>query len=102
MVHLVVSVRVKEGKLKEYVDLLKGVAATVRQEKGCIQYVPTVDLEAGALPQSLDKNMVVLLEKWESMEALQNHLATPHMAAYFKKEKPLLAQPPVIKVLQEA
>ncbi len=103
MVYVVVSVRVKEDKLKDYIDLLKGAATTVRKEKGCIQYAPTVDLETGGvLPQTMDKNTVMLLEKWESMEALKAHLATPHMAEYFKKEKPLLAGPPVIKVLQEA
>jgi quinol monooxygenase YgiN len=53
-------------------------------------------------PQSLDPRMVTILEKWESMEALQAHLSTPHMATYFEKEKPLVEALVSMKILKEA
>jgi len=101
MVYIVVSIRVKEGKLQEFLELFKSILSTVRAEKGCIQYVPVTDMDAGLPPQTFDKNVVILLEKWESLEALHNHLATPHMAAYFEKEKAFV-EGSIIKVLQEA
>jgi len=101
MIYGVVSVRVKPGKLQEYIALFKSIAGKVREEKGCLQYISTVDFEIGVPIQTLDKNVVTILEKWESLEALQSHLAAPYMADFFKKEAPLV-EGNVLKMLQEA
>jgi quinol monooxygenase YgiN len=89
MIYLVVSVRVKEGKLAEFLHLFNENAVTVRQEKGCVEYLATVDAQTGLPPQVVDKDRVVVLEKWESPEALKDHHATPHMTAFFKSERGL-------------
>jgi len=39
--------------------------------------------------------------KWESLEALRNHLASPHMQAHFQKEKNFVAGM-TLKILKEA
>jgi quinol monooxygenase YgiN len=101
MIYGVVSVRVKAGKLQEFLELFKSNALRVRKEKGCIQYIPVVDIDAGLPPQVLDKKVVTILETWESMEVLRDHFATPHMAAYFEKEKDLI-EGVSLKVLQQA
>jgi quinol monooxygenase YgiN len=101
MLYGVVSVRVKTGKLQEFLELFKSNAIKVKQEKGCIQYVSMVDSDVGLPIQVLDKNVVTILETWESIEALRNHFASPHMAAYFKKEKDLI-EGVSLKMLQEA
>jgi quinol monooxygenase YgiN len=44
-----------------------------RQEEGCLEYVMAVD--------PLDPERVVLSERWESMEHLQQHLAQPRTGA---------------------
>lgn len=102
MIYVVVSTRMKPGKLQEFADQFRALAETVRKEKGCIQYVATVDLETGLPPQTIEKNVVTILEKWESMEALQAHLATPHMAEFFAKEKEFVEQTLSMKILKEA
>ena len=43
MVHVVVMVKVKEGKVGDFVRLFKSVASTVAEEKGCVQYMAMVD-----------------------------------------------------------
>ena len=43
----------------------------------------------------------LVVEKWESMDALKAHAAAPHMAAYGAKTKELLASR-VIHILQPA
>jgi quinol monooxygenase YgiN len=102
MIYGIVSVRVKPGKVQEFIDLFKSVAATVRKEKGCVQYVPAVDFETGLPPQTLDKNVVTILEKWETLEALQAHLAMPYMADFFAKQEPLVEETVSMKMLKEA
>ena len=101
MIYLVVSVRVKAGKLQEFLELFGSVAPLVREEKGCVQYVAATDFDSGLPPQVFEKDVVTILEKWEDLEALQNHLAAPHMAVYFKKEKGLTGGSS-IKILKEA
>lgn len=101
MIYGVVSIRVKHGKRQEFLDLFKSNAAKVREEKGCIQYIPVVDIDTGSPLQVLDKDIVTVLETWENLEALDNHLATPHMAAYFEKEKEFV-EAVSLKTLKEA
>ena len=45
-----------------------------RKEPGCLVYVSSVDIN--------DSTIVRIYELWESMEALQSHFKTPHMAAF--------------------
>jgi quinol monooxygenase YgiN len=100
MIYGVVSVRVKAGKFRDWLELFKSNAIRVRQEKGCIQYIPVVDIDVGLPIQALDKNVITILETWESLEVLRDHLAAPHMAAYFEKEKDLV-EGVSLKMLQE-
>jgi len=90
MINVIASIRVKTGKLHDYLAILKANIPTVRKEKGCIEYVPTVDIDVKLPPQVLDKNVVTLLEKWESLEALHAHLGSPHMLDYREKVKTLV------------
>lgn len=101
MIHVIASVKVKPGKREELLALFKSNLTKVREEKGCIRYLPTIDMATGLPPQELDENTVTIIETWETVEALQNHLGTPHMKAFMEKEKPLV-EGSTIKVLQEA
>ena len=44
--------------------------------------MPTVDCSSGLAVQQLDGNVVAIMKKWESLEALHGPLATAHMVAY--------------------
>ncbi len=100
MINVVASVHVKSGKLSDYLAILKANTPVVRREKGCIEYVPTIDVDSKLPPQVLDKNCVTLLERWESLETLHAHLGSPHMLAYREKVKDLV-EGVTFKVLQE-
>ena len=100
MINVVASIRVKTGKLSEYLAILKTNMHAVRTEKGCIEYVPMIDVDSKLPPQVLDKDCVTLLEKWESLEALNVHLGAPHMLAYREQVKDLVENV-TLKVLQE-
>ena len=102
MIHVIASVQVKPGRFDDFFELLRSVAHEVREERGCIRYIQTVDIASGLPPQVLGGNFVTLIETWESLEALRNHLATPHMAAFFEKRKEMVEGGSSLKVLQEA
>lgn len=100
MINVVASIHVKAGKRSEYLAILKANMLVVRKERGCIEYVPTIDVDTKLPPQVLDKNCVTLLEKWESLEALHAHLGSPHMLDYREKVNDLV-EGVTLKVLQE-
>ena len=101
MIHVIASIRVKQGKRDEFLDIFKSNVPSVREEKGCIAYTPAVDEDAGLPPQVLDEQVVTVLEQWESLDALRAHLKTPHMLAYREKVKDIVENL-TIKVLKEA
>jgi quinol monooxygenase YgiN len=101
MISVIASIRVKAGRRSEFLQIFKANIPKVRQEKGCVEYFPAVDVNSGIPPQVLDENMVTIIEKWESLEALGNHLTAPHMLAYREKVKDIVENLS-LKVLQEA
>ena len=101
MVTVIASIRLATGQRKLFLDILNANVPTVRQEEGCLEYFPAVDVEAGLSSQILDENMVTIVEKWQSLAALTAHLAAPHMLAYREKVKNLVEEIS-LKVLQEA
>jgi quinol monooxygenase YgiN len=101
MINVIASIRVKPGRLSEFLEIFKSNVPSVREESGCIEYFPAVDIDADLPPQSLDENVVTIIEKWENLEALRDHLNAPHMLAYKEKVKDIV-EGVSIKVLQEA
>lgn len=101
MIHVVASIRVRAGKLSKFLEVFKSNVPNVKKEKGCIEYFPTVDIDANLPLQSLDEKVVTIIEKWESLEALRDHLNAPHMRAYKERVKEIV-EDISLKVLQGA
>jgi quinol monooxygenase YgiN len=101
MIHVIASIRVQPGCLSRFLEIFKSNVPAVRAEKGCKEYRPTLDVDAGLPPQLLEPETVVVIEKWDSVDALRAHLSSPHMLAYREKVKDLVSGIS-IKVLQEA
>ncbi len=100
MIIVLAAIKVKTGKTAGYLPILKANVPAVRKEKGCIEYLPAIDFDTRMPAQALDSNVVTILEKWESMQALEAHLGSPHMLEYRDKVKDLVENV-TIKVLQE-
>jgi quinol monooxygenase YgiN len=90
MINVIASIHIKEGRLSEFIEIFKSNIPNVLEEKGCIEYVPTIDVPTGLLPQEMNNNVVTIIEKWGSLEDLQAHLSAPHMLAYKEKVKDLV------------
>ena len=77
-------------------------ARAVLAEAGCIEYGAAIDAEnALAFQTRYGPDTFVVVEKWESMAALEAHAAAPHMKAYGAQTKDLIASR-VIHILSPA
>ncbi len=101
MINVIASIQVIEGKLSKFIEIFKSNVPKVIEEKGCIEYVPTVDVPTGFPPQELNSNVVTIIEKWGSLEDLKAHLTSSHMLEYREKTKDLVEKIS-IKILKEA
>jgi quinol monooxygenase YgiN len=72
----------------EVESILTELAAATQAEAGCIMYSLNRGLE--------EPHVFVTVEKWESADALQQHLGSPHIAAALSRTGELLAEPPRI------
>ena len=102
MIHVVALITAKPGKREEILKHARANLAAVRAEKGCIEYGPVIDAEnALGFQTKLGPDTFIVVEKWESMDALKAHAAAPHMAAYGAKTKEHIATR-VIHILSNA
>ncbi|MDH3454620.1 MAG: antibiotic biosynthesis monooxygenase [Desulfuromonadales bacterium] len=101
MINVIASIHIRPGRRAEFIDIFKANMAKVLAERGCLEYVPTIDVPTGLPPQELNDAVVTIIEKWESLAALQAHLAAPHMLAYKAAVKDLVEQVS-FKILAEA
>ncbi len=63
----------------------------VHAEVGCLEYGPAVDATTD-LPRQLrlGDEVVLIVEKWDSLAALKAHLVAPHMTPYRERVKDLV------------
>ncbi len=101
MINVIASIRVKPDSLSAFLEIFKTNILLVKQEKGCIEYFPSVDVDSGLPPQVLDADVVTVIEKWEDLDALHAHLTSAHMIAYQEKVKDMV-EDVSLKILQEA
>jgi quinol monooxygenase YgiN len=102
MIHVLAIITAKPGQRETVLEAFRANMPAVHAEAGCIEYGPATDAEgAGAIQTALGPDSFVVIEKWESMDHLKAHGASPHMAAYGAKTRPLLASR-VIHVLSPA
>ena len=61
------------------------IVPKVKAEDGCYEYGATVDIENALthITGAPRTNIVVIVEKWASLEALYAHLGQPHMKEFF-------------------
>ena len=97
MINVIASIHVQDGRVSEFIEIFKANIPKVLEEKGCVEYVPTIDVPTGLPPQELNNNVVTVIEKWDSLEDLQAHTTAPHMLAY-KEQVDKLS----LKILTEA
>jgi len=101
-VFVVAAIEVKPGKRAEFIEIFKSNVPNVLAEDGCFFYEPVVDFDSGIDIQApMGENVMTVVEKWASIDALRAHLQAPHMATYREEVKDLVAGV-TLHVLQNA
>ena len=102
MIHVLAMITAKPGMRETILTAFRANMPAVHAEKGCIEYGPAIDTEgAGGIQTKLGSDSFVVVEKWESLDDLKAHGASPHMAAYAAKTREMIANR-VIHVLSPA
>ena len=100
MIQVVAIITAKPGMREA---ILKGFHANMRAvhaEQGCIEYGPAIDAEdVGSFQTKFGPDTFVVIEKWESPEALRAHATSPHMSAYAAKTRDMITNR-IVHVLQ--
>ncbi len=82
MLIVAVIVPIKPGTYAQAVPVMEKMALETKKEPGCVFYEFYAHIS--------DQNSLLVYEEWESEEALEFHVKTPHMAAYILGMKDLL------------
>lgn len=102
MVHVVATIALHPGVRTRFLEEFQLVVPAVHAEDGCIEYGAAVDVPTGLPAQPPVRDHVVLVvEKWRDLPALQAHLAAPHMTAYRARVKDLVIST-TLQVLEPA
>ncbi len=92
MIHVLAIITAKPGQRDKILTVFRTNMPAVHAEAGCIEYGPAIDAEGmGGFQTKIGPDTFVVIEKWESIDALKAHAAAPHMAAYAAKTKELIA-----------
>jgi quinol monooxygenase YgiN len=85
---VIARVKAKPGKEGELEQALRAAVAPTHEEPGCLRY---------ALHHSTEDSATFLLvERWASMAALEQHRKTPHLKVLFGKLQELLEGSPQV------
>lgn len=86
MIHVIATAELRPGTRDAFLAHFHANIPNVKAEVGCLEYGPAIDLrtEIGA-QVPFREDVVTIVEKWESLEALMDHLVAGHMAAYREK-----------------
>ena len=102
MIHVIAIITAKPGMREAILREFRANMPAVHAENGCIEYGPATDTpDMGKIQTPFGADTFVVIEKWETPEALKAHAAAPHMAAYAAKTKDMIASR-VIHVLSPA
>ena len=100
MINVVATISLKPGTRAEFLKIFNANVPAVLAEDGCVEYVPTVDVDSGLEAQCKDEDSVVVIEKWETLAALHTHSEAPHMLE-FRKNAGDMIEGVSLKVLQQ-
>ena len=102
MIHVIALITAKPGQREAILEAFRANIPAVLAEQGCIEYGPAVDADGlGSFQTRLGPDSFMVVEKWESVDALKAHSRAPHMAAYAAQVKDMIADR-VIHVLSPA
>lgn len=84
MIYLIATLKVEPGMKDRLAELVQPCLEATRKEAGNISYDLLADIT--------DDTALVFVERWESMEALDNHFTEPHFLKWREALTPHLIE----------
>jgi quinol monooxygenase YgiN len=82
MIHVIATIELTEGSRERFLTEFHRIISIVRDEDGCIEYGPAIDLTTSVSSDAARENVVTVIEKWTNVASLEAHLKAPHMDSY--------------------
>jgi len=83
MIHVVAKLTVDPDRREEFLNAFAQLTPTVLAEAGCIAYGAAIDQPTDiSVQEQAGDDVVMVIEQWESVAALEAHLDAPHMAEF--------------------
>ena len=89
---VLVSARAKQGRGAELLDMYGELAAATHAEEGCLAFTLHRGLD--------DHDVIALVERWASKDALDAHLASSHVTSFRRDAAELADGPSTIVIAQ--
>ena len=92
MIHVIAVVTTKRGQRDNVLQAFRANVPAVRAEQGCIEYEASIDsVPLLSFQTDFGADTFVVIEKWESIEALKAHSMAPHMVAYGTRTREMIS-----------
>lgn len=86
MIFVIAEIELAAGKQDAFLEAFHQLVPEVLAEEGCIEYGPAIDEKTDLPAQVVNGSQIVtVMEKWASVDALKAHLVAPHMLTYREK-----------------
>ena len=93
MIYVIATTQVKPENLQAYVAGAKDCIAATQKEAGCIYYDGHTSVN--------DPNRYVVVERWETRDALNAHGRSDHMKVWRKLSADMKVSPTVIEIISD-
>jgi quinol monooxygenase YgiN len=91
MIHVLATIETAPGRRDDFLAAFAEVVPDVRAEVGCVEYGPAIDVATSIGDQAAPRDDVItVIEKWVSVDALTKHLEAPHMQRYRRTVKDIV------------
>lgn len=102
MIHVLAFASIKPGMIDKALEVYRVLAPKVlANEPGCLEYSPTTDFDFGLPNQEKDPNMVVITERWKSIDDFRAHVAGPAHVAEFRAAIKEYMEKTTLKITQD-
>ena len=103
MIHVLAFASIKPGMVDKALEVYRVLVPKVlANEPGCLEYSPTVDYDFGLANQQKDPNMIVITERWKTIEDFKAHVDGPPHVAEFRAAIKDYMEKTTLKITQDA
>ncbi|MEI7432512.1 MAG: putative quinol monooxygenase [Betaproteobacteria bacterium] len=83
MIHVLAFVSIKPGMMAQALTVYRTLVREVMaNEPGCLEYSPTTDCDLGLINQQKNPDMILVTERWKSVDDFKAHLDAPHVIKF--------------------